>query len=247
MGHLIRTLEGKKDLERLEEAYVVLAQGYLSHRAGQRYDEPETEGVPSFEDLKTYVLRSEEKVPVGDLKERCDLIDTDEERPVELYNNLGQIEVLIAAIKILQNLGLEPEKAAPTQQSKDESGEDVSDLQGTGWNLEAFGGQKCTSNQKLFEDLCTLHESSELGNRHFLGFRRLAWDEAYKAKKLTTTERTFVGGTTKKRRARYGEKKVNVQAQLHLVGECDGICVCEAFDIICNPPLVETTTEQSQH
>ncbi len=118
MGHLIRTLVGDADLNRLPAAYDVLAEAYLACRAGKLVDCKDA--INSFSALRDSVLASEAKVPVGKLcRPKCDLVDTDEERPAELFNNLGQIEMLIGAIRIMREAGLSPTKSAPTQQSKD--------------------------------------------------------------------------------------------------------------------------------
>jgi hypothetical protein len=231
MGHLIRTLSGKADLDRLSDAYVVLAQAYLAHRA-QITDRESID----FDSLRDRVLASEATVLVGELcKSECDLIDTEEERPVELYNNLGQIEVLIAAIIIMRSKGLTPTKSAPTQQSQDPEGNDVSDLEGDDWKLEAFGGQNCKSNQKIFEDLCTLKTSRTSEQRMFLGFREAAWTAAYRNKRLSESEPTPISGTTKKLRADFGNNKVKAQADLTLLGSHGLVYVCEVNNLKCVP------------
>jgi hypothetical protein len=232
MAHLIKTLFGD-DLNRLEEAYIVLAEAYLQHRTGQTGP-----GTPegNFAALRDRVLASEAPVNVGQLcKPKCDLINTDYERPIELFNNLGQVEVLIAAIKIMRSIDLPPTKSAPTQQSHDDDGNSVSDLEGNGWKLEAFGGHNCTSNQKLFEDLCTLKTTRENEGRMFLAFRQQAWQAAYRAKSLSLDSATSVGGTTKKVRSDFRNSKVNVQADIQLRGTQDNIHVCEVLRLECEP------------
>lgn len=233
MAHLIRTLVGDNDLNRLEEAYIVLAEAYLAHRNGQTKP---AAAESNFEILRDRVLASESRVNVGQLcKPKCDLISTDYERPIELFNNLGQVEVLIAAIKIMRSIGLPPTKSAPTQQSNDDQGNSVADLEGDGWKLEAFGGHNCTSNQKLFEDLCTLKTSQEKDGRMFLAFRQQAWCAAYRTKKLSMDSTTSVGGTTKKLRLDFENRKVNVQADILLKGTQDDIYVCEVIRLDCEP------------
>ena len=236
MGHLIRTLNNPEELGRLPEAYCVLAKAYLEHRSGHMAGVGSH--VPfSYNDLRIVVVRSESEVSLKSLKHECDLIDAEVERPVELFNNLGQIEVLIAAINTLGQFGLEAQRGAPTQQSRDSSGMEVADLEGDGWKLEAYGGQKCSSNKKLYEDICTLNQACRSGERMFLAFRRSAWDATYKTRRLSTREPTSVVGTTRKARARYRGKKVSVSANLTLIGELEGVCVCKVKDIICNPSL----------
>lgn len=62
MAHLIRTLVGDNDLNRLEEAYIVLANAYLQHRSG-----PTNPGAAdlNFATLRDRVLASENLVNVG--------------------------------------------------------------------------------------------------------------------------------------------------------------------------------------
>lgn len=62
MAHLIRTLVGDNDLNRLEEAYIVLANAYLQHRSG-----PTNPGAadPNFAALRDRVLASENLLNVG--------------------------------------------------------------------------------------------------------------------------------------------------------------------------------------
>ena len=232
MGHLLRTLEGPNEIDRLTEAYEVLADAYLKHRSGKS-ESLENVGCGSrFRTLCSMVLATEDFMHVGELSCKCDLISTDFERPVEVYNNLGQIEVLIAAVTILRKSYLRPQTCAPTQQSTDQDGNAISDLQGVGWRLEAYGGLNCKSNQKLFEDLCTLHQSSHENERLFLAFRHCAWQAAYKSKRLEQNANVQVQGTTKKGRTQYGGHKVNVSANLKLVDEHDSICVVEVTGVV---------------
>jgi len=232
MAHLIRTLVGREELDRLPEVYAVLAKAYLDHRAGGR----DLQDLTNFTELRQAVLSSEAPVPVGRLRDTCDLIATEIERPVELFNNLGQIEVLILSIQIIRNLGLDPLISAPTQQSKDKEGNDIADLQGEGWSLEAYGGQKCDSNMKIYEDICTLKQNFTNHRRLFLSFRRSAWT-AFRKQSLEPGVRAKIQGKTKKARPHFGNEKVRVSAELNLVGEVDGICVCEVFHIETEPPL----------
>lgn len=242
MAHLIRTLVGPAELDRLQEAYTVLARAYLTHRAGG--DEQNTNH--DFQRLTRSVLASEEPIQVAELRLECDLITTDIERPVEVFHNLGQMEVLIASIAIVRQLELEPLVSAPTQQSKDEDGNEIADLQGEGFVLEAYGGQKCDSNQKIFEDLCTLAQNASPGRRQFLAFRRTAW-EAFRRMPLNINERVRIQGKTKKARSQFGNEKVRVSAELELVGEQDGICVCEAFLITTVPPWTVSRTSGNEN
>lgn len=237
MPHLIRTLVGSADINRLQEAYIVLARAYLAHRAGGSQDSANYD----YQSLTRSVLASEEPIPVAELRSQCDLITTDIERPGEVFHNLGQMEVLIASTYIMGELGLEPLMSAPTQQSKDDDGKEIADMQGDNWLLEAYGGQKCDSNQKVFEDLCTLAQNASSGRRLFLAFRKTAW-KAFRKQPLRKNERLRIQGKTKKSRQQFGNEKVRVSAELELVGEHDGICVCEAFHIETVPPWIVLQT-----
>jgi hypothetical protein len=237
MPHLIRTLVGPAEINRLQEAYTVLARAYLSHRAGGSAERASND----YQGLTRSVLASEEPIQVAELRSQCDLITTDIERPGEIFHNLGQMEVLIASIEIMRRLGLEPIFSAPTQQSKDDDGNEIADMQGDGWVLEAYGGHKCDSNKKVFEDLCTLAQNASSGRRLFVSFRRTAW-EAFRKLPLRINERSRIQGKTKKNRRQFGNEKVRVSAELELVGEHDGICVCEAFKIETVPPWIVLQT-----
>ena len=75
----------------------------------------------------------------------------------------------------------------------------------------------------------------------YLAFRRSAWSTAYKKKQLREGVDAQVSGTTKKIRSDFGNRKVNAQAELELVGELDGVCVCRVSELICTrsgkPPV----------
>ncbi len=242
MPHLVRTLVGPADINRLPEAYTVLARAYLTHRAGGSDESASYD----YQRLTRSVLASEEPIQVAALRSQCDLITTDIERPGEVFHNLGQMEVLIASTHIMRRLGLEPLMSAPTQQSKDDDGNEIADMQGDGWLLEAYGGQKCDSNQKVFEDLCTLAQNASSGRRLFLAFRKTAW-EAFRKLPLRINEHLRIQGKTKKSRPQFGNEKVRVSAELELVGEHDGICVCEVFQIETDPPWIVLQTSGICH
>src|SRR5262249_33552856 len=86
------------------------------------------------------------ELPVDLRKARalCDLIDQDHERPIEVFNNLGHMFVLLQAANILLEESLAPRVCAPTQQS-DDGGRLIADLEGDNWALEAFGGVDITT------------------------------------------------------------------------------------------------------
>jgi hypothetical protein len=56
----------------------------------------------------------------------------------------------------MREAGFEPDSCAPTQQSTSQAGDDIPDLSGAGWALEAYGGHDYGNNKKLIEDLCSL-------------------------------------------------------------------------------------------
>jgi hypothetical protein len=89
------------------------------------------------------------------------------ERPVEVFNGLGHMEVLLAAIELVSVAGpeLKPSVCAPTQQytdSDDNASEGecnsnldeprIADLQGAGFALEAYGGVNYRNNSKAALD-----------------------------------------------------------------------------------------------
>ena len=168
---LVRTLHGDSIPDDLRRAYVALATAFLRHRGGS--------GVAS-ETIDPYLLDSavcstELHVDLRQTHEHCDLITTDEERPGEIFNNLGHMFVLLQAILILaKECSLMPRLCAPTQQS-DHEGRRIADLEGEGWVLEAFGGSNIKNNGKLAKDLRTLSGGVPQCHRTFLAFRTSAW------------------------------------------------------------------------
>lgn len=230
MSHLIRSLQGK-ELDGLRDAYSILAETYLTHRAGRTLD-PGHKFQLNYESLRDTVLKSEEEVPLAVPRQASEFITADAERPVELFNNLGQVEVLVAAIDILRAAGFEPDSCAPTQQSTNQDGEDIPDLSGPGWALEAFGGHDLGNNKKLMEDLCSLHRWYEQGHDVFLAFRDEAW-KRYRRTPLQTGQAMSVSGTTRKTRSEFGEHKVKCQASLLPLDQIDSVWACRVERLRC--------------
>jgi hypothetical protein len=125
--------------------------------------------------LDIAVCATELHVDLRPTRTVCDLIDTDEERPVEIFNNLGHMFVLLQAISILATGGTStPRLCSPTQQAEHD-GVRIADLEGDNWALEAFGGANIKNNGKLAKDLRTLLDRANQGHRTFLAFRAGAW------------------------------------------------------------------------
>jgi len=168
---LVSTLQGDSILDDLRSAYVALATTFLRHRGG---------GGVAFEtidpcSLDSIVCATEQHIDLRQTRKVCNLIATDKERPGEVFNNLGHIFVLLQAIIILaEECSLKPLLCAPTQQS-DHNGEQIADVQGEGWMLEAFGGSDIKNNGKLAKDLRKLSLLTTKENHTFLAFRTSAW------------------------------------------------------------------------
>jgi hypothetical protein len=172
---LVRTLYGNSIPDDLSRAYVALATAFLRHRGGGSVASEKTD--PCL--LDSAVCATEQHIDLRQTRENCDLIATDEERPGEVFNNLGHMFVLLQAIRILdEKCSLTPCLCAPTQQSENE-GERIADLKGGGWVLEAFGGSDIKNNAKLAKDLRTLSVRAKQGDRTFLAFRASAWPTSH--------------------------------------------------------------------
>jgi hypothetical protein len=172
---LVHTLHGDSIPDDLCRAYVALATAFLRHRGGGGVASETID--PCL--LDSAVCATELPVDLRQTREHCDLITTDEERPGEIFNNLGHMFVLLQAIPILAECSLMPRLCAPTQQS-DHEGRRIADLEGEGWALEAFGGSNITNNGKLAKDLRTLSGGATECHRTFLAFRTLAWPASQK-------------------------------------------------------------------
>ncbi|VTT98801.1 unnamed protein product [Gemmataceae bacterium] len=235
MAVLLKTLKGKVELDRLPVAYCVLATAYLAHR-GQATETAEKAGTLTYQTLRHLVLASEDRIPLEGAMQACDLITAEEQRPAEVFDNLCHVEVLIAAISIMRGLGLDPCECAPTQQSQDEEMKAIPDLSGAGWSLEAYGGQNCDSNHKLFEDLCALERWRCQGSISvFLAFREEAWVAYRPGTDLKVGIPVPVRGRTKKNYKDYGNSKVGVSALLTPRACAERVWVVQASDIVCTP------------
>jgi hypothetical protein len=190
--HLVRVLKADPDATvqaKLEKAFCVLAGAFRDHLA--------TRTTATGESGKTWkevaaVIRSiEQPIPLSAACLNCPDITGRPERPVEVFNGLGHMEVLLAAIELLGVAApeLKPSVCAPTQQYTDsddnapegecDSNLDeprIADLQGTGFALEAYGGVNYRNNSKAALDFDLLRriraEASE--SRCFVCIRREA-------------------------------------------------------------------------
>jgi len=59
MGHLLRTLEGPNEIDRLTQAYEVLADAYLKHRSGKSVLLENVGNGSRFKSLCSMVLATE--------------------------------------------------------------------------------------------------------------------------------------------------------------------------------------------
>ncbi|HEX4608722.1 MAG TPA: hypothetical protein VH092_11015 [Urbifossiella sp.] len=179
---LVKTLQGPDIAADLERAYVTLAAAFLKHRGGDGNDTSDADPVM----LDQTVCATEKVVDLRPAQAVCDLIAADEERPGEIFDNLGHMFVLLQAIPILRGThGLIPQFCAPTQQSKHE-GNRIADLQGEGWVLEAYGGVDVRNNDKLALDLRALFLVKPTLPRTFLAFRESAYGPVTKVKSGNT-------------------------------------------------------------
>lgn len=172
MGTLVRTLSGDSIEADLRAAYVAVAHAYLEHRSGGVDAVDATD--PSV--LDAVVCATEEEIDLRAARENCQLLDTDFERPAEVFNQLGHMFVIHEALPLLTGLGLAPDVCAPTQQSADRNGVGVPDLGGSSWALEAFGGVDISNNGKLAKDMRALTRWP--GRRTLLACRPEAWRAA---------------------------------------------------------------------
>jgi len=167
---LVRNLAGPNIASDLCSAYKSLATCYLQHRSGLAASQS-PDDISCFDSA---IRATEEPIDLRELRTRCELIGNDSERPVEVYNNLGHMFVLLKCIPILSSAGLSaPDFCSPTQQA-DHEGSRIADLEGKGWALEAYGGGNIMNNGKLAKDLRTLAGRANPETRIFLAFRQLA-------------------------------------------------------------------------
>jgi len=168
---LVRNLTGSSIESQLSFAYKALATCFLQHRSGLAA----SQSVDDITSLDLAIRGTEDPIDLRELRTRCESIGNDSERPVEVYNNLGHIFVLLKCIPILSSAGLSaPDFCSPTQQA-DHQGVRIADLEGKGWALEAYGGGNIKNNGKLAKDLRTLANRANPETRTFLAFRQLAF------------------------------------------------------------------------
>lgn len=168
---LVKNLVGEKISADLERAYLSLAKVYLTHRGQNKLEAADTDVCL----LDEAICRTEAHIDLRSLRVQCELIGNDAERPVEVFNNLGHMFVLIQSIHILrQRFGYFPTFCSPTQQS-DFEGNRIADLEGIGWAVEAYGGGDIKNNGKLAKDIRTLQDRALQGRRTFLAFRLSAF------------------------------------------------------------------------
>ncbi len=221
---LLRTLQGMSISGDLERAYVALAGALLRHRGG---------GLVTLESIDPVriddvVCSTERHVDLRVTRSTCPLIDADEERPGEIFNNLGHMFVLLQAIPILrEKCSLVPVKCAPTQQSKHE-GERIADLQGPTWALEAYGGIDITNNDKLALDLRTLSVWRAAVRRTFLACREIAFPAVGRLEEGAVRQ---VSDTCSLRRG----GPFSAEASIRLVGRLNGVVVVEVESVTITP------------
>jgi hypothetical protein len=225
MGHLVRTLRGEHLIEELRQAYVVLARTYLRHRAGGLGDVANAD-LPV---LQQAVLDSESLVDLSEARTCCPSIEADSERPGELFNQLGHMEVLLAAASALAARGLRPDICAPTQQSADADGNPIPDLGGIDWFLEAYGGVDYGNNGKLAKDLRSLaHRSGAASScRFFLAFRPSAW---HRKTPLSSLRFSPIAHSCSKKHG--GPFRATAEGQLFL--SSPGVVIAELRNIVIN-------------
>ena len=217
---LVRTLHGDSITNDLRRAYVALATAFLRHRGGGDVGSETTD--PCL--LDSAVCTTELHLDLRQTREHCDLITTDEERPGEIFNNLGHMFVLLQAIPILsEKCSLLPQICAPTQQSRHE-GRRIADLEGKGWVLEAFGGSNIINNGKLAKDLRTLSGGATRCHRTFLAFRTSAWPESQ------TWDTAVVQPISHQCAPSHGGP-FSVQALGQMRGQLNGVTVLEVSEI----------------
>jgi len=148
------------------------------------------------------------------------------EQPGELFNNLGQIEVLSRAVERLTRESSTFSHCAPTQQYTDVDGNKISDLEGvfargetvSRWVLEAYGGKDLKNNRKLYKDMLSLQET--LTDHRFLAFRSTSWTWQDSLKVAEPREMTGAAN-----------KLVRITGKLELKWEHEGIWIVQVTDL----------------
>lgn len=167
---LVATLFGEQIQSGLCEAYASLASDFLKARGLPLLDA----SAPSTE-IDEEISKTEDEIELT--RESGSKVEMARARPIELFNNLRHIFVIIHAGGSLAQRGLRSLACAPTQQSSS-GGDRVADLQGDGWVLEAYGGVSAKNNRKLVKALESLQRGLAKGGRAFLALRESATKSA---------------------------------------------------------------------
>ncbi len=245
MGHLVRDLKGNSEITLLPEIYKIIAKHLLIHRSSSstkvNFDSA------SFDEICKVVHDTESMVPLAAAQAEADalleinaiggapLIGKPYEQPGEMFNNLGQLEVLAKTVEYFET---QPDYSftacAPTQQHLDRDKQQITDLEGCvcekegiqHWALEVFGGKDLQNNSKLYKDLSgLLNRKSSLPNlKLFLAFRQHAWTWQSSQKQLRTDRAIRMEGKPK------GNKN-KVEARLRELAKHKDVLIVEVTDL----------------
>ena len=245
MGHLVRDLKGKSEIKLLPEIYKIVAKHLLAHRS-RRMLQGDLASA-SFDDVCRIVSDTESMVPLVAAQEEANallktngisgnpLIGKSDEKPGEMFNNLGQLEVLSKAVAYFEEISSCFFTAcAPTQQHLDRDKQPIADLEGficekeaqRPWALEAFGGKDLQNNSKLYKDLSGLLKRKAIltNPQMFLAFRESAWTWQSKQRELLSCKTITMTGKPK-------GGKCKVTAQLRLFAKCKDVLIVEVTDL----------------
>lgn len=195
--HLVKVLKAGHNgtvQTKLERAFRVLAGALRDHLATRTT--ATRESAKTWKEIAGAIRIMEQPIDLSAACLACPDIRGRPERPVEVFNGLGHMEVLLAAIELLGDAApeLKPNVCAPTQQytdSDDNASEGtcgsnideprIADLQGAGFALEAYGGVNYRNNSKaaLDFDLLGRIQAGAPETRCFVCIRR----EAIRGKK----------------------------------------------------------------
>ena len=190
--HLVKVL--RTDLDgtveaKLDRAFFALAGALRNHLATRTSSTIESGN--NWKEIATAIRKLERPIDLSAACLESPDISARPERPVEIFNALGHMEVLLAAIELLAALepALKAHVCAPTQQytDSDENTSDgdiasklgeprIADLQGEGFALEAYGGVNYRNNSKaaLDFDLLRRIQAEVPDTRCFVCIRREA-------------------------------------------------------------------------
>lgn len=166
--HLVRVIREDSAgtvQSKLENAFVVLADAYCKHLA--RHNSVTCDVRSGWREVARSIRNLDQPIDLTEAHRVCADITDRSERPVEVFNALGHMEVLLAALDLLSaaHPQLNSNACAPTQQYTD-SDENVpsldgatnfgkpriADLEGPGFVLEAYGGVNYRNNSKVALD-----------------------------------------------------------------------------------------------